>query len=146
MVSGRYTTLIHITDAVTAGEHTMSNSDIIAKFCATWKDRNIDALMEFFTEDAIYHNIPIEPPSVGTDAIRATIEMFTTAPETILFEVHNQAETAAGIVLNERTDTFTFGDTTITLRVMGTFELKDGKIAAWRDYFDMNQYVQQMPQ
>ena len=29
---------------------------------------------------------------------------------------------------------------------MGTFELVDGKIAAWRDYFDLNQYMQQLPQ
>jgi len=28
--------------------------------------------------------------------------------------------------------------------VMGTFELRDGKIAKWRDYFDLNQYMTQM--
>ena len=28
---------------------------------------------------------------------------------------------------------------------MGTFEVRDGKIAAWRDYFDLNQYMSQMP-
>ena len=27
---------------------------------------------------------------------------------------------------------------------MGTFEVKDGKIAAWRDYFDLNQYMSQL--
>jgi limonene-1,2-epoxide hydrolase len=124
----------------------MSNSDIITAFCATWKEKDIDALMGYFAADAVYHNIPIGPPSIGTEAIRATIEMFTTTPEAIEFEVHNQAENAEGIVLNERTDVFKIGDATITLRVMGTFELKDGKITAWRDYFDMQQYLNQMPQ
>jgi limonene-1,2-epoxide hydrolase len=123
----------------------MSNSDIITRFCDTWKDKDRDALMDFFAEDAVYHNIPIDPPSVGKDAIRATIEMFTTAPESIDFVIHHQAESADGIVLNERTDTFRIGDATITLRVMGTFELRDGKIVAWRDYFDMQQYINQMP-
>jgi limonene-1,2-epoxide hydrolase len=123
-----------------------SNSDIIIEFCNTWKKRDIDSLMGFFAEDAVYHNIPMDPPNVGKAEIRATIEMFTTAPEDINFEVHHQAESAAGIVLNERTDTFKFGDATITLRVMGCFELADGKITAWRDYFDMNQYLSQMPQ
>jgi limonene-1,2-epoxide hydrolase len=28
---------------------------------------------------------------------------------------------------------------------MGTFEVRDGKIAGWRDYFDLNQYMQQLP-
>ena len=27
---------------------------------------------------------------------------------------------------------------------MGTFEVRDGKIAKWRDYFDLNQYMTQL--
>jgi len=27
---------------------------------------------------------------------------------------------------------------------MGTFEVRDGKISAWRDYFDMNQFTRRM--
>jgi limonene-1,2-epoxide hydrolase len=124
----------------------MSNSDIITAFCATWKEKDQDALMDFFADDAVYHNIPIDPPSVGKEAIRATIDMFTTAPDSLEFVVHHQAENADGIVMNERTDHFKIGDATISLRVMGSFELKDGKITAWRDYFDMQQYINQMPQ
>jgi hypothetical protein len=32
----------------------------------------------------------------------------------------------------------------IELPVMGTFVVRDGKIAAWRDYFDLNQYMSQL--
>jgi len=124
----------------------MSNSDIITAFCDTWASKDIDALMDFFAEDAVYHNIPIDPPNVGKEAIRATIEMFMTQPDAVTFEVLNQSETAAGIVMNERSDRFQIGDHTITLPVMGVFELADGKINAWRDYFDMNQYMSQLPQ
>jgi limonene-1,2-epoxide hydrolase len=28
---------------------------------------------------------------------------------------------------------------------MGAFELEDGKIRAWRDYFDLAQFTKQMP-
>jgi limonene-1,2-epoxide hydrolase len=124
----------------------MSNSDIITDFCAAWQTRNIDTLMGFFADDAVYHNIPMDPPNVGTAAIRAVIEMFMAAPDAVTFEVHHQAESPDGVVLNERTDSFQIGDHTIKLRVMGTFELRSGKITAWRDYFDMNQYMQQLPQ
>jgi len=34
------------------------------------------------------------------------------------------------------------GDKTIELPCCGVFELRDGKIGIWRDYFDMNSYVQ----
>ena len=47
------------------------------------------------------------------------------------------------VVLTERVDTFQMGDKTVALEVMGTFELRDGKIAAWRDYFDMASWTRQ---
>ena len=123
----------------------MSNSDIIYAFCDGFLHKDRDKIMDFFTDDAIYHNIPMDPPNVGKEQIRAVIEMFTAAPESIEFAVHNQAENAEGIVMNERTDTFLIGDTTIKLRIMGTFELSDGKISRWRDYFDKQQYMSQLP-
>ena len=46
-------------------------------------------------------------------------------------------------VLTERVDTFNRGDKSIVLRVMGTFELREGKIAEWRDYFDMAEWTRQ---
>lgn len=50
-----------------------------------------------------------------------------------------------GTVLTERLDIFHFATGTIELPVMGTFEVVDGKITAWRDYFDLNQFMSQMP-
>jgi len=43
------------------------------------------------------------------------------------------------VVLTERIDTFTMGEKQAALPVMGTFEVRDGKISAWRDYFDLAQ-------
>ena len=48
-------------------------------------------------------------------------------------------------VMTERVDVFTFVNGRIALPVSGTFEVRDGKIVAWRDYFDMNQFVSQLP-
>ena len=42
--------------------------------------------------------------------------------------------------MNERTDTMTIGDKTVALPVAGVFEVADGKIVGWRDYFDMAQF------
>ena len=43
---------------------------IVTEFCNAWPRKNIDELLGFFTDDAVYHNIPMEPPK-GKDAIRA---------------------------------------------------------------------------
>jgi limonene-1,2-epoxide hydrolase len=98
--------------------------------------------MTFFAEDAVYHNMPIDPV-VGTEAIRTTIEGFTAGVDRIEFRVRNLVADGA-VVLTERVDAFVIGDRTLELPVMGTFELRDGKIAAWRDYFDMNQLMSQL--
>ena len=122
----------------------MSDSiELVRRFCAQWEQGDIDALLAYFTEDAIYHNIPIEPV-VGIDGIRTTIEMFTSAVERVEFHLlHIAAE--GDTVLTERVDVFVLPAKIIELPVMGTFDVRDGKIAAWRDYFDLNQYMQQLP-
>ncbi len=102
----------------------------------------VDEIVDYFTDDAMYHNIPVDPV-VGRDAIAATFAMFTTGVERIEFRVL-QHRCRGNTVLTERVDVFVLPNMTIELPVMGTFELRDGKIAEWRDYFDLNQYMTQL--
>jgi limonene-1,2-epoxide hydrolase len=119
-----------------------SPTEIVKKFCDAWSANDLDALMAFFTSDAVYHNIPVDPVN-GVDAIRNTIAGFTQGVDKIEFRVDNIAADG-NVVLTERVDVFHLPGKTIELPVMGTFEVKDGKIAAWRDYFDMQQFMSQM--
>lgn len=117
-------------------------ADVVREFCAAWADGDLEVLLGYFTADAVYHNIPLDPVE-GVDAIRATIAGFTGGVDKIEFRVlHLVAE--GDVVLTERVDVFTTGLRAIELPVMGAFEVRDGKIAAWRDYFDLNQFVSQM--
>jgi limonene-1,2-epoxide hydrolase len=118
--------------------------DLVRNFCAQFEKGDIDSLMDYFSDDAVYHNIPVAPVT-GKDAIKATFAMFTTGVERIEFRVLHIVG-AGDVVLTERVDVFVLPNATIELPVMGTFEVRDGKIAAWRDYFDLNQYMQQIPQ
>jgi limonene-1,2-epoxide hydrolase len=119
-----------------------SPTETVKRFCAAWSHNDVDALMAFFTDDAVYHNIPIDPVK-GVDTIRSTIEGFTQGVEKIEFRVDNIAADG-NVVMTERVDVFHLPGKTIELPVMGTFEVNDGKIAAWRDYFDMQQFMSQM--
>jgi limonene-1,2-epoxide hydrolase len=119
-----------------------SPTETVKKFCDAWSDGDLDALMAFFADDAVYHNIPIDPVT-GVDTIRATIAGFTQGVEKVEFRVDNIAADG-DVVLTERVDVFHLPGNTIELPVMGTFEVKDGKITAWRDYFDMQQFMSQM--
>ena len=114
-----------------------NNAAITTSFIKAWCDRDLDAIMDHFTEDALYTNIPMGPPNVGKSNIRAFIEGFIGTTAEINFIVHNQVEGTDGIVMNERTDKIDLAGKLIELPVMGVFEFTDGKICAWRDYFDM---------
>jgi len=117
--------------------------DLIRRFCDDWgKGADTDVIIDYFTDDAIYHNIPIDPVA-GKEAIKATFAMFTTGVKSIEFRVLNIVADG-NTVLTERVDIFEMENVTIELPVMGTFELRDGKIAKWRDYFDLNQYMTQL--
>jgi len=122
-----------------------ADASVITDFIAAWSTGEIDRIMDFFHEDAVYTNVPIDPPNRGVAAIRQTIETFVGMAEAIEFVVHASAENpTTGVVMNERTDRFLIGGKWIELPVMGVFELRDGKISAWRDYFDLAQFQQAM--
>lgn len=120
------------------------NTDLVLAFVAAWSVGDAEDLMSYFAADAIYHNIPVEPVT-GTAEIRKTIDGFGDMSQETEWVVHQIAETEGGVVLTERTDRFKIGGKWVEIPVMGSFEIHDGKITAWRDYFDMNQFTSQLP-
>ena len=114
---------------------------IVRDFCAAWDARDQQRILDAFTDDGVYHNMPMAPAQ-GKDAINGLLTFILGPASSVKFEIkHIVAD--GDVVLTERLDTFQMGDKTVTLEVMGTFELRDGKIAAWRDYFDMASWTRQ---
>lgn len=120
----------------------MDPEKVVREFCAAVPRRDAGELLGFFAEDAVYHNIPVEPVR-GHEAIRATLDQFLTPATEAEFEIRAIATTGR-TVLTERVDRFTLGGKRIELPVMGAFEVDEaGRITAWRDYFDMQQFLKQ---
>jgi limonene-1,2-epoxide hydrolase len=110
--------------------------DLVTEFCAKWATPDPEELAGYFTEDAVYHNIPMEPVQ-GRDAIEQFIAGFVVGFDGIDFQVHRQVSDG-DLVMNERTDVMRRkGGEPIPLPVTGVFEIENGRIKAWRDYFDM---------
>ncbi len=121
-----------------------NNTEIVSRFIAAWEARDVDAIMAFFAKDAAYHNMPM-PKLVGQTQIREFIQPFVDGADKVSFQVLHSAENAAGTVLNERVDSFVLKNgKKLAIKVVGIFELSGGKIAAWRDYFDMKEFEAQM--
>jgi len=118
------------------------SEQVVRAFCEVLSKNDIEALRPFFTDDVIYHNIPMDP-AVGIDDAIAFLEGFFGMFESLVVENLHVAATG-NVVLTERIDTMKLGDAVAPLPVMGAFEVRDGKIAAWRDYFDLGQVTKML--
>ncbi len=117
--------------------------DFIAAFKKAWPTADAAPLGTFFDADAIYHNGPLEPVT-GRSAIVATFAHFMSMGGQVEVDIiHMVGE--GPIVMTERVDYLTRDDgTTISLPMMGVIEVHRGLIAAWRDYFDLDQFTSQV--
>jgi limonene-1,2-epoxide hydrolase len=120
-----------------------SSQETVTRFCKAWERRNLDELLGFFTDDAEYQNVPMGPGARGREAIKGVINSFLPMAQAIEFKVLRTASNG-NTVLNERLDIFNMGGKKIELPVAGVFEVRDGKIALWRDYFDLAMWTKQM--
>ncbi len=108
---------------------------VVSKSLKAWETLDIDTIMEYFADDAVYENVPLQP-ATGHDAVRDFIKGILLYFKEVDVDILNQVSDG-GTVLNERTDTITLTNgKVVPLRVMGIFEIRDGKIVRWSDYFD----------
>ena len=91
--------------------------------------------------DVVYDNVPIGAVA-GPDSIRIALSRLLGAAERIEWVTHYQV-VAGDVVMNERLDRFQLGGRWVEVPVAGLFVLRDGRIALWRDYFDLATYRRQ---
>ena len=113
----------------------MGAADTVREFCAAIDRKDLNAVEALMDEKIVYHNIGSEP-AVGRDASLAAVNFQFDMFEPIAFRIRNLAADG-DTVLTERIDEITANGITAPVPVMGTFEVRDGRIVQWRDYFDM---------
>ena len=103
-------------------------------FLAALQDQDVDAAGAVLDEHLVYQN-------VGFPTIRGrarAMKLFRGMEGRARFEVKTHRIAVNGsTVLTERTDALVFGRVRLQFWVCGVFEVKDGRITLWRDYFDM---------
>jgi limonene-1,2-epoxide hydrolase len=116
------------------------NETTIRKFVAAWSRLDAAELASFFCDDGIYHNMPMGPVEGRENVenlIRGFIESWTATDWEIL-----SIASEGNVVFVERVDRTQAGERSCDLPCTGVFEFEAGKIKVWRDYFDMNTYLQ----
>ncbi len=118
----------------------MSNKQIIRDFIKTWSTLDVEKITSFFTEDGTYHNIPASAVT-GRENVAEFIKAFAANWTSTDWEIITLIE-EGDVVVAERVDkTDIEGDKHVDLPCLGIFEMKDGKIHVWRDYFDLGTYM-----
>lgn len=119
----------------------MDPDQLVRDFCAASSRADLDAIMDAFSDDAVYHNIPM-PPCKEKEGIRSFIAgLFAGTCKSVDFDIETQLVNG-NAVMNERVDTLHMEDRSVDLPVCGVFEFTDdGRIKAWRDDFDAAQFA-----
>jgi limonene-1,2-epoxide hydrolase len=126
--------LPRVIEVSSASVSVSTNDALIRDFISAWERRDSAFILNALSDDAVYHAMPLTP-IVGKEALRAWVEHFEDIPPGRL-EVRHQVA-GGSVVINERTDTITLNGKQVTLPICAVFELADGKITAWREYFDL---------
>jgi limonene-1,2-epoxide hydrolase len=114
-------------------------AEIVREFCGVWERGELERFGDFVADDAVFHMLPLEPAR-GLAAIREECRKLDDLGR-VRIEIRHLA--AAGpVVFAERLDHLQKPDRAGALPVVGVFEIRDGKIAAWRDYFDLRQALE----
>lgn len=114
----------------------MGAKEVVQQLCDLMVERDAEALRPLLADDVVYQNTGMEAAS-GIEAVLANVAgQFAMFPDSYEYRTIN-AVGEGDLVMNERIDMIKGPDGNVHgLPVMGTFVVRDGKIARWTDYWD----------
>jgi limonene-1,2-epoxide hydrolase len=123
-----------------------SPDSLVREFISLLVSRDLAAAAAMVTDDFEYDNGPMGK-TFGPEAIENTLSGFfgmCTGIDWIILRQTSSGTLEFGTVLNERDDRIEIHGRWTTLPVAGVFEIRDGKISLWRDYFDKQTIIEVM--
>jgi limonene-1,2-epoxide hydrolase len=123
------------------GKSTATATETVKAFCVQFSKSKLgmhEAIRAHFTPTTVWENVGLAV-TTGIDEALGVLAQFNQAMGIDAIDIEILAIAADGDrVLTERIDHLLRADGSEVWdpRVMGIFEIEDGRIRAWRDYFD----------
>ncbi|MER7544103.1 limonene-1,2-epoxide hydrolase family protein [Actinomadura sp.] len=117
----------------------MTEIQTVTDFLSALEDLDIDRALTYAAPGMVYQNVPL-PPARGLPAVEKTLRGMARYGTGFEARVRNIAANGP-VVLTERTDVLERGSWRAEFWVCGTFEVHDGRITLWRDYFDWTTFL-----
>jgi limonene-1,2-epoxide hydrolase len=122
-----------------------SAGDVVREFTRAMREGDLDrAFNDLVTDDIVFENVPMQPPAQvvsGREVVRQRLAALYLVAKAEKFDILSQVENG-DLVMHERVDSYRFppgtfpkGDVFV-MRVASVFQVRDGRIALWRDYYD----------
>ena len=114
-------------------ETAVANTRTVESFLNALQDADYETADAALDDNLVYENVGL--PTIHGRA--RAIKLFRQMDGRAAFEVKIHRIAADGAaVLTERSDALIFGPLRLQFWVCGVFEVHDGRITLWRDYFD----------
>ena len=111
----------------------VANTRTVERFLNALQDADYETADAALADDLVYENVGL--PTIHGRA--RAMKLFRRMDGRAAFEVKIHRIAADGAaVLTERTDALIFGPLRLQFWVCGVFEVHEGRITLWRDYFD----------
>jgi limonene-1,2-epoxide hydrolase len=107
---------------------------------------DIDAATALMADDFVWQlHVPLSPVVVGRDAARAELEKHNSLSTGMVEGSEIRTIVSDGdTVVVERVDVNTMNDVAVSFNVTAIFEVRDGAITHWREYWDTSHVARQL--
>ncbi len=108
--------------------------DVVTDFLHAMQEADPETVISLVADDILYSNVSL-PTIRGRDRFARAARAYYRNHLRFQVVVHRIAENGSS-VLTERTDAVILGPFRMQFWVCGVFEVHDGQVTLWRDYFD----------
>jgi limonene-1,2-epoxide hydrolase len=123
-----------MTDQLPNRSVTTDPARVVESFLYALRDKDFDAADEALDDDLVYQNVGL-PTIRGRQRTMTLFRGLSRPNAGFDVKIHRIASEGSA-VLTERTDVLILGPFQPHFWVCGVFEVRDGRITLWRDYFD----------
>jgi limonene-1,2-epoxide hydrolase len=108
-----------------------------------WNTRNWQQVYELFAQDGVLQSMMLDEATVGREAISKRIGALAKDISKIELRIRHIG-VVDGVVFIERVDDFVYRGHHGKVPVVGVVEVEQGRVKAWREYYDRAQMIEEM--
>lgn len=115
----------------------------VRQMIEAWNTRNWEQVYELFAADGVLQSMMLSEQTVGREAISKRIGALAKDISKIELRIRHIG-VADGVVFIERVDDFVYRGHHGQVPVVGVVEVEQGRVKAWREYYDRAQMIEAM--